>query len=111
MFKLDFVPMYACTLMLWREQGKIKIQWTIHSATSFLERCRKVVLEKWFFKLGFFFFWPTTFLKPEKMWIYSVKPPFFLVNHFSRTRFLEPDFLNHFSRTTFLQLSRKVVAE
>ena len=38
--------------------------WTIYSATTFLENCRKVVLEKWFFKLGFFF----------------------LVNHFSRTR-------------------------
>ena len=40
--------------------------WTIYSATSFLEKCRKVVLEKWFFKLGFFF-WSTTFLEPEKM--------------------------------------------
>ena len=39
-------------------------QWTIYSATTFLEKCRKVVLEKWFCKLGFFF----------------------LVNHFSRTR-------------------------
>ena len=38
-------------------------QWTFYSATSFLEKCRKVVLEKWFFKLGFFF----------------------LVNHFSPT--------------------------
>ena len=85
-------------------------QWTFYSATSFLEKCRKVFLEKWFFKLGFFF-WSTTFLQPEKMWIYSIKTPFFLVNHFSRTRFLEPDFSNHFSQTTFLQLSRKVVAE
>ena len=65
---------------------------------------RKVVLEKWFCKLRFFF-WSTTFLQPEKRWIYGIKPPFFLVNHFSRTRFLKPDFLNHFSRTTFLQLS------
>ena len=32
-----------------------KGQWTFYSATSFLEKCRKVVLEKWFFKLGFFF--------------------------------------------------------
>jgi hypothetical protein len=31
------------------------MQWTFYSATSFLEKCRKVVLEKWFFKLGFFF--------------------------------------------------------
>ena len=62
---------------------------------------RKVVLEKWFQKSGSansdFFFWSTTFLEPEKMWIYSIKPPFFLVNHFSRTRFPEPSFQNHFS--------------
>ena len=38
--------------------------WTIYSATTNLKMCRKVVLEKWFFKLGFFF----------------------LVNHFSPTR-------------------------
>ena len=25
--------------------------------------------------------------------IYGIKPPFFLVNHYSRTRFLEPEFL------------------
>ena len=42
----------------WRDQR------TFYSATSILKKCRKVVLEKWFFKLGFFF----------------------LVNHFSRTR-------------------------
>ena len=40
-----------------------KMLWTFYSATSFLEKCRKMVLEKWFFKLGFFF----------------------LVNHFSPT--------------------------
>ena len=78
-------------------------QWTFFSATSFLEKCRKVVLEKWFFRFGFFFFWSTTFLQPEKMWIYIIKPPFFLVNHFPRTRFLEPDFSNQISRTTFLE--------
>ena len=59
-------------------------------------------VEKWFQKSGSansdYFFWSTTFLEPEKMWIYSIKPPFFLVNHFSRTRFFEPDFSNHFSR-------------
>ena len=48
-----------------------------NSATTFLEKCRKVV---------------------QQRWIYGIKPPFFLVNHFSRTRFLEPDFSNHFSR-------------
>ena len=79
--------------LLWQVQ-----QWTFYSATSILKKCRKVVLEKWFFKLGFFF-WSTTFLQPEKMWIYGIKPPFFLVNHFSWTRFLEPLFLNHFSTT------------
>ena len=67
--------------------------WTIYSATTFLEKCRKVVLEKWFCKLGFYF----------------------LVNHFSLTRFLvdlwykttfvsdQPLFLNHISRTIFLE--------
>ena len=29
--------------------------WTFYSTTSFLEKCRKVVLEKWFFKLRIFF--------------------------------------------------------
>ena len=67
--------------------------WTIYSATSILEKCRKVVLEKWFFKLGFFF----------------------LVNHFSRTRknldlwykttFFsgQPLFSNQISQTRFLE--------
>ena len=36
-------------------QVKIDINWTIHSATTFLEKCRNVVLDKWFCKLGFFF--------------------------------------------------------
>ena len=71
-------------------------QGTIYSATNFLEKCRNVVLEKWFFKLGFFF-WSTTFLEPEKMLIYSIKPSFFLVNQFSRTRFFQPDFSNQIS--------------
>ena len=42
---------------------EVSAQWTIYSATSFLEKYRKVVLEKWFYKVGFFF----------------------LVNHFSPT--------------------------
>ena len=33
----------------------LMVQWTIYSATTFLEKCRKVVLEKWFCKLGIFF--------------------------------------------------------
>merc|ERR1719203_629348 len=105
MFKLDFVPMYACTLMLWREQGKIKIQWTIYSATSFLEKCRKVILEKWFFKLGFFFL-VNHFSRTRKnldLWykttFFSGQPLF--SNHFSRTTFLEPDFSKQISQTTF----------
>ena len=35
--------------------NRVIYQWTFYSATSFLEKCRKVILEKWFFKLGFFF--------------------------------------------------------
>ena len=35
-------------------QQTINAQWTIYSATTILEKCRKVVLEKWFCKLGFF---------------------------------------------------------
>ena len=62
-----------------------------------------VSVEEWFQKSGSsrsdFFFWSTTFPQSEKMWIYSIKPPFYLFNHFSRTRFLEPDFSNHFSTT------------
>ena len=70
-----------------------KNQWTISSATTILEKCRKVVLEKWFCKLGFSF----------------------LVNHFSptwkkvdlcyKTTFFsgQPLFSNQISRTTFLE--------
>ena len=39
---------------------------------------RKVVLQT-----QIFFFWSTTFLEPDFLWIYGIKPPFFLVNHFS----------------------------
>ena len=74
-----------------------KDQWTIYSATTFLEKYRKVVLEKWFCKLRFFF-WSTTFLEPDFLWIYGTKPSFFLVIHFSRTRFLKPYFLNQISK-------------
>ena len=52
------------TALLDQKQQCFKINYrTFYSATSFLEKCKKVVLEKWFFKLGFFF----------------------LVNHFSPT--------------------------
>ena len=70
-----------------------------------------MVLEKWFFKLGFFFpvnhfsrtrkkIWvsTTTSLQPEKIWIYSINPPFFW-----STTFLDPDFLKQISRITFLK--------
>ena len=72
------------------------IHWTFYSATSILKKCRKVVLEKWFFKLGFFFL-VNTFLKPGKMLIYGIKPSFFsgqplFSNQISWTRFLEPLF-------------------
>ena len=65
---------------------------TIYSATTFLGKCRKVVLQT-----RIFFFWSTTFLKPEERWIYTIKPPFFLLNHLTRTTFLEPDFSNKIS--------------
>ena len=61
--------------------GSFESQWTIYSATTFLEKCRKVVLEKRFYKLRFFF-WSTTFLEPD------------FSNQISRTTFLEPLFYN-----------------
>ena len=79
----------------------------------------KVVLEKWFCKLGFFFLvnhfsrtrkkiqvCRNTFLQPEKMWIYGMNPPFFLVQplfsnqkkiRVCRTTFVKPDFSNQIS--------------
>ena len=80
-----------------------------HSICNYFSR--KVILEKWFCKLGFFF-WSTTFLQPEKKVVYSISPPFFLVNHFSRTRkkirvcrttFLQPEKKIWVCRTTFLE--------
>jgi len=68
-----------------------RMQWTIYSATTILEKCRKVVLEKWFCKLGFFFlvdhFSPTW--KKLDLWYKTT---------ISRTRFLEPDFSNQISK-------------
>ena len=71
---------------------------------------RKVVLEKWFCKLGFFF-WSTTFLEPEKnrvcrttflqpekRWIYSINPPFFLG--------LQPENISHFAESLFSNLKK-----
>ena len=44
-----------------------------------------------------FYFWSTTFLQPEKRWIYGIKPPFFsdqqlFSNQISQTTFYEPLF-------------------
>ena len=97
------------------DKAQIVYSWHAHcTATTFLEKCRKVVLHT------HFFFWSTAFLEPEKNLILqnqfsptwkkvdiSINPPFFLVNHFSRTRkkirvcrttFLEPDFSNQISK-------------
>ena len=108
------------------------LQLAISSATTFLEKCSKVDLEKWFCKLDFFFLvnrfsqtrkkkWicRTTYLQPEKRWISSINPPFFwstiflepeknrsLQNHFSPTRFFEPNFSNQISRTRFLKTAK-----
>ena len=60
-------------------------KWTIYSATTFLEKCRKVVLEKWFSKLGSFF-WLTTFLKPD------------FLNQISWTTFLKPLFYTYIEK-------------
>ena len=52
-----------------------------------------MVLEKWFYKLGFFFLVNRT----RKKVVYGINSPCFLVNHFSWTTFLEPDFSNQIS--------------
>ena len=73
---------------------KIWHYWTIYSATTFLERCKKVVWEIWFEKSG---------LRNlvQEIW-------------FEKSGWPEKKNLslqNHFSKTTFLHFSRKVVAE
>ena len=74
--------------------------WTIYSATIFLETCRKVVLEKWFWKLRFFFL-VNNFSQIKFIVDLWYKTTLFLVNQCSRTRFLEPLFSNHFSTLFF----------
>ena len=81
-------------------------QWTIYSATTFLEKCSKMVLEKLFFKVGFFCL-VNHFSRTRKnvdLWykttFFSGQPLF--SNQISWTRFFEPDFSNHFS-TLFLK--------
>ena len=67
------------------------IHWTFYFATSFLEKCRKVVLEKWFFKLGFF-------SSGQPLFSYQI----------SRTRFHKPLFSNRFS-TLFQRYTYRVL--
>ena len=76
-------------------------QWTFYSATLILKKCRKVVLKKWFFKLGSFFL-VNHFSQTRKnvdLWhktiFFSGQPLF--SNQISWTRFLEPYFSIHFS--------------
>ena len=68
---------------------EISTQWTIYSATIFLEKCRKVVLEKWFHKLSFFSGQPL-FSNKKKIQV-------------CRTTFLVPDFSNQISKTAKIE--------
>ena len=84
-----------------RSNLRVNIHWTIYSATSFQEKCKKVVLEKWFFKLGIFFL-VNHFSRTRKnvnLWykttFFSGQPLF--SNQISWTRFFEPDFWNRYS--------------
>jgi len=81
---------------------EISTQWTIYSATIFLEKCRKVVLEKWFHKLSFFFL-VNHFSRARKkvdLWyktiFFSGQPLF--SNHIFRAIFPQPDFSNQISK-------------
>ena len=42
----------SCLVSLFKYLVQLCSQWTIYSATTFLENCRKVVREKWFEKSG-----------------------------------------------------------
>ena len=73
---------------------------TIYSTTTILEKYRKVVLEKWFCKLGFLTLanhFSPTWKKLDLWYIFFSGQPLFS-NQISRTRFLEPDFSNHISK-------------
>ena len=114
---LSVMIRYLCKEILWpkyRELMKLHFftisQRTIYSATSFLEKCRKVVWksglrnlvqEIWFEKSGW----------PEKNVVIYHKSKFFLVREKWLTRKKNPSLKNHFSRTTFLHFSRKVVVD
>ena len=117
------------------KKEKFLRHWTIQSATTFLERCRKVVWEILFEKscsrkmaiqIWIFLVWQKWFNKsgwPEKRWVYNINPPFFRLEKsgFAHSEFFSglrkmvdqkknPGLQNH-SRTTFLYLYRKVVAD
>ena len=71
-------------------------QWTIYSATTFLENCRKVVREIWFKKSG-----SRKAVDLNKRWFYTINPPFFMLEksgwpekkiRVCRATFLEPLF-------------------
>ena len=47
-------------------------QWTIYSATTFLEKCKKVVQEIWFDKNG-----SRKMVDQKKRWFYTINPHFF----------------------------------
>ena len=47
--------------------------WTIYSATTFLERCRKVVREIWFENSG-----SRKVVDQKKRWFYTINSHFFL---------------------------------
>ena len=84
--------------------------WTIYSPTTFLERCRKVVREKWLEKSGSRNLVREKWLARKKVVLYY-KSTFFQVGEKWLTRKKNTSLKNHFSRTTFLHFSRKVVAE
>jgi len=85
-------------------------QWTIYSATTFLESCGKVVREKWFEKSGSRNLVQEKWLTRKKVVLYH-KSTFFQVGEKWLTRKKNPSLKNHFSRTTFLHFSRNEVAE
>ena len=84
--------------------------WTIYSATTFLEMCRKVIREKWFEKSGSRNLVQEKWLTRKKV-VLCHKSTFFLVREKWLTRKKNPSLKNHFSRTTLLHFSRKVVAD
>ena len=51
---------------------EVSTQWTIYSATIFLEKCRKVVQEKQFEKSG-----SRKVVDQKKRWFYTINPHFF----------------------------------